>query len=321
MNNQTCDGCDRPTAGAKLCEQCSKTLAICLPNLAAYYEDLDIVEAKATRYASNTSGNTRRKDADERGGDWQQGAPEKPLPVDDRFLDAIGVGTQVRWDVWNSVTTWARVIMDEQPRVAGATCGQPCLHVSCSAIRRRAWPRTNKIRSLAAYFDRQFRHITSADWASEFMDEMLDNENRMRRLIDRPADRWYAGRCLAEDEYGTCTAELYAVAGERFIYCPTCGIEHNVAERREKLLKEAEDHLVTATQAAKALLAWTDYDGTEGRLTDKISKWRDRHVLWTRGVVQANGRDRHLYRLGDIQDLLIGSTRDMQKVVEPIKSA
>jgi hypothetical protein len=96
------------------------------------------------------------------------------------------------------------------------------------------------------------------------------------------------------------------------ITCPACGTEHDVASRRDFLLAEAKDYQVTATEAAQALLAWTDYDGTETKLVDRIRKWRDRGHLEVRDVTSLSGRDRHLYRLGDIQVLLIGDAQDAQ---------
>lgn len=299
MSETTCGACERPTAGAWLCDRCCKTLAIALVNIQAYYEDLDTVAAKATRYGSGaaTMGSIGK---------------EQPLPADARFLTVTGDGTQVRWDVWNSVVTWCRIVMEESPRVIGPTCGPTCLHTTCAAIRRTTWPR-NTVRSMLAYFDRQFRWIVRNEWAPEFLDEMLDNERRMRKLVDRPADRWYAGKCSIGDDEDHCTAELYALAGAATITCPVCEYVHDVAARRDFLLAEARAYLVTATEAARALISWTDYDGTETKLVDRIRKWRDRDQLEVADVTSLNGRDRHLYRLGDVQDLLVTAAQHAQE--------
>ena len=298
MSETTCDHCGIPTAGARLCERCNKTLAVALVNVAAYYDDLPTIAAKQARYGSQmaTRGSVGK---------------EQPLPTDGRFLSVNGTGTQVRYDTWATVVAWARVLMEEQPEVHGPACRE-CLHLSCAQVRRRRWPR-NTIRSMVAYFDRQWRYIAASEWAAEFLDQMLDCENRMRRLVDRPADRWYAGKCSATDETGnTCPTELYAEAGKRTVTCRTCDTEHDVGARREFLLREAKEYLVTATEAAQALLSWTDYDGTETKLVDRIRKWRDREHLEVADVTSLNGRDRHLYRLGDIQDLLVKSAQDTQ---------
>lgn len=298
MNDQICDRCEKPTAGAKLCDRCCKTLAVALANIAAYYEDLETVATKATRYGSGAA---------------TRGSIGKvqPLPVDGRFLDVNGDGTEVRWGVWNSVVTWCRIVMEESARVAGPTCARPCLHATCAVIRRTAWPR-NTVRSQVAYFDRQFRWIVRTEWVEEFFDEMVDNERRLRKLVDRPADRWYAGKCSIGTDDEHCTAELYALEGSATIVCPACDYIHDVSTRRDFLLREARSYLVTATEAARALISWTDYDGIESNLVKRIDKWRDRDRLEVADVTSLNGRDRHLYRLGDIQDLMLDAARHEQ---------
>lgn len=297
MSESICD-CGRPTAGAVLCGRCQETLAYSLVNTAAYWDDLDTVSTKATHYGSANSGGAKV---------WKT----QPLPVDGRFTDVTGDGTQVRYDVWASVVAWCRVVMEDQPELDGPTCVS-CIHTSCAQIRRRRWPR-NSVRSMMAYFDRQFRWIIREEWAATFLDEMLDNERRLRRLVDRPADRWYAGKCSAADGDTICETELYALADRGDITCPSCEEVYDVSVRRDFLLEQAKGYNVTATEAARALLAWTDYEGTEAKLVDRIRKWRDRERLDVRDVTSLSGRDRHLYRLGDIQDLLIGDAQDTQK--------
>lgn len=289
--------CGRPTAGAELCDHCAGTLALALVNLNAYWGDLDTVETKRTRYGGSASKGSIGK--------------AQPLPVDGRFLDVTGDGTQIRWDVWASVVAWCRVVMEDQPELTGPVC-TTCIHQSCAAVRRRRWPR-NTIGSMLAYFDRQFRWIIREHWVATFLDEMLDNEKRLRRMVDRPADRWYAGKCSAQDENGICTAELYATRESGTIVCPACEALHDIGTRRDFLLDEAKGYLVTATEAAGALLAWTDYDGSETKLVDRISKWRDREQLSVRDVTSLHGRDRHLYRLGDIQELMIATAQHLQR--------
>lgn len=290
MTEQLCD-CGRPTAGAWLCDRCQHTLAVSFANVAAYYDDTDTVRTKAVRF----------------GGLATRGSVGKaqPLPIDGRFADVIGDGTQARYDTWATVVAWCKVVMAEQPELAGPTCGSPCLHVSCAAIRRRRWP-GNTIRSMLAYLDRQFRWIVRERWAPSLLDEMLDCERRLCRLVDRPAERWYAGKCSATDESGNvCNAELYATADRGDIRCPTCDTVHDVGVRRDFLLDEAKAYLVTATEAAGALLAWTDYEGTETNLVKRIGKWRERGQLEARETEQIGGKARPLYRLGDVQALLI----------------
>lgn len=297
MTEQTCN-CGRPTAGAWLCDTCETTFRWAIVNVGAHSADLGTIERKQARYGDTgaTKGSIGKA---------------QPLVVDMRFTGTNEAGSQLKYDTWATIVSWCRVIMDEQPEVPGQPCGDICLHVPCAQMRRHKWP-ANNTPSMIRYLARQFSHITSQQWAPDMFDEFLDLERRLTRMVDRPADRWYAGKCEVEDDYGTCHTELYAREDRGWVDCPGCGIRHDVTERRAMLLKEAREHLVTASAAARALLAWTDYDGSETKLVDRIRKWRDRELLEVADVTSLQGRDRHLYRLGDIQDLLVGDARNTQ---------
>lgn len=311
MSNEC--GCGRPTAGSTLCERCSTTFQYAIPNVGAYFADLETVSTKRTRYGTQgtTKGSVGRS---------------QPLPVDLRFVNGArhsdmfgGVGgpttapgNQMRWDTWNTVTTWCRTIMEEQPELEGPTCVD-CLHLSCAATRRRRWPE-NTIPSMIRYLARQFRWLAREPWAPVMFDEFVDLERRLVKFVDSKPDRWYAGKCSAErEDEACCTAELYATADKGVIVCRACGARHDVSERREFLLREAKSYLVTATEAAGALLAWTDYDGSETKLIDRIGKWRTRGLLESTGTADVGGKPRHLYRLGDVQDMMVDDARRDQK--------
>lgn len=302
--------CGRPTAGAALCERCMTTLAFAVANVAGHYEDLGAVAARQTRYGTGaaTKGSIGKT---------------QPLPVDMRFVSGppgratLAPLTQLRWDAWNTVVAWCRTVMDEQSQIYGPVCGEiACLHVSCNVIKRRRWPKNN-IRSMCLYLDRQHRWIEGREWAPVMLDELLDLERRLTRAVNRPPERWYAGKCSAlvldpDNPKALCQVDLYAQEDRGFIVCPGCDAKHDVAERRDFLLTEAKDYLVTATEAAGALMSWTDYAGSESKLVDRIRKWRDRDKLEVRDVTSLNGRDRHLYRLGDIQELLVEHAQQEQ---------
>ncbi len=200
---------------------------------------------------------------------------------------------------------WCRVLMDEQAQVLGPLCPRPCLHASCSVIRVRRWP-VNTIGSMCLYLDRQHRWIEGRDWAPVLLDELLDLERRLVRMVNRPPERWYAGKC-------DCGVDMYATQDRGDVTCSACLATYDVTTRREFLLAEAKDYLVTATEAAGALLAWTDYDGSETKLVDRIRKWRDRNKLPVADVTSLAGRDRHLYRLGDVQQLLVEHAQQDQR--------
>lgn len=302
MTNQTCQ-CGKPTGGAWLCDQCERTFRWSLVNVAAHYTDLGTVERKQTRY-----GNT--------GATKGSIGKAQPFPVDPRFAGVKEAGNQLKYDTWATVVAWCRIVMDEQPRVHGPRC-LTCIHTSCAATTRRAWP-TNTITSMVNYLARQFSHITSQRWATDMFDEFLDLERRLTRMVNRPAEKWYAGRCGVTDELldgttVTCETELYATADKGNLVCPGCGITHDVAERRGVLLTEAKDYHVTASEAAAALMAWTDYDGGTKKLIDLIAYWHKHTALEDHGVTEVNGQWRKVYRLGDVQDRLIEHAQREQR--------
>jgi hypothetical protein len=298
VSGTTCR-CGRPTAGAWLCERCVKTLEVAVANIGVYHADLDTLRTKRERYGSGaaTKGSIGKA---------------QPLGMDARFGKAQ-IGSEVDYDTRNTVVAWVRTIMEEQPQIIGPYCRSACLHVSCGVIFRRRYP-ADTIQSMTAYLLRQRRWIVGQRWCEDMLDELLDVEQRLARLIDRPPDRWYAGKCSAPigEDGDLCPAELYAVNEKGSILCHTCGERHDVAQRRDFLLDEAREVHVTATEAASALLAWTDYDGSETKLVDLIRRWRDRERLDVADVTSLLGKDRHLYRLGDIQDLLVEHAQRQQ---------
>lgn len=320
MSETTCR-CGKPTSGAFLCDRCIKTFEVAIANVSAYHADLETLRTKQTRYGGVATRGSVGK--------------ERPLGVDMRFVrysdarkrggDQVpgieGAGSEADHDTRNTVHAWARTIMEEQPELVGPYCRNLCLHVSCAAVFRRRHPR-DTVQSMCAYLLRQMRFITRERWAEDMLGEFLNLETRLKRLVDRPADRWYAGKCSAlTDDGEECDAELYALAEQGQIVCRKCDEKHDVATRREFLLREAQDILVTATEAAGALLAWTDYDGSEEKLVDRIRKWDEREKLDPRGHVNVNGRDRALYRLGDVQTLMIQHARREQERLAAKRSA
>jgi uncharacterized Zn finger protein (UPF0148 family) len=280
MTEQTCTSCGRAVhQGTTLCARCVKTLDHALVNVAAHYDDLDTLRTKRTRYA--TGGTTRGSIGKTR-----------PIGVDLRFVtpsdvdgDREGQGTALVDDVRTTITHWTKRALATWPDLTPPADHLPaCCHF------------------LGGYLTA----IAGQPWANDLLEDVLRLEVLLARMVDRPADRWYAGKCWVPDHNGVdCQQELYATEDSGTITCPTCGVQHDVAERREVLLTEAREVHVTATEAAGALIAWTDYDGSEAKLVDLIRRWRDRDKLEVQDVTSLLGKDRHLYRLGDIQELLV----------------
>jgi hypothetical protein len=294
VSGRACDGCGAAVHdGVNLCAQCATTLDVALGNIAAYQPDLDTIRAKRARYGGGASKGSIGK--------------AQPLPVDMRFLDRTGVGSQLDWDAKNTIVAWTRIVLDTWTPAAGPTCRTHCLHASCNETLRRAHPRDN-VGSCVNYLAGHRHGIAAMPWAGELLDEMLDLERRLRRMVDRPADAWYAGECGSETDtdYGTvtCTRELYAVPGSPFVQCRDCGCTYDVAARRKTLLNEAEDREVTVRMMARIVTTLGAIDASEARLEGRINVWVTRGRLLANGKRVVDGRPRPVYRVGDVLDLL-----------------
>ena len=294
--SQTCRCGTTTQEGSCLCRDCVRTLDHALMSVALHYADLDTLRTKRTRYGTLGAG---------------KGSTGKtmPLGVDLRFVNPSDVDgqregqaaklvTDVQHKVaaWTSraITTWPELLPRLLERTAAASAAT---HTSICCV----------------FLDSYLTAIAGQPWAPELYGDITRLEAALVKVVDRPADRWYAGKCSVPDEHDvTCEQELYAEAGAATIRCPRCHITHDVAERRDYLLAQAKDVLVTATEAAGALLAWTDYDGSEAKLVDQIYRWRERGRLESRGAVEIGGKQRPLYRLGDIQDQLVAHAQREQ---------
>lgn len=285
----SCAWCEHTTGpGMTLCGKCVSTLDIALGNVATYWADLDTIRQKRTRYGGTAAKGSIGK--------------AQPLPVDHRFLDTKpgkggqGAGSELVFATRNTVTTWARLVMEEHP-----------------PIREQA-PR-DTIASICGWLGLQRHWIAGQDWATEMLDEMLDLERRLRRFVDRPADAWYAGECGSETDRDdgttvTCRRELYATPGSAWVRCNDCGCEYDVEGRRKTLLDEAEDREVTVRMLARIVTTLGDIDASEARLEGRINVWVHRGRLKANGSRVVDGRPRPVYRVGDVLDLLSADAQD-----------
>ena len=141
----------------------------------------------------------------------------------------------------NTLTTWARDVAETSGWVWVASTMPPSAQSAAVLLHH-----INTIRRHAA--------------VAELLDECIDAIRQARRTVDRPLDRQYLGKCLAEFEGVECAEEIWARPGAEEVACKVCGITHDVADRRAWLLDKAEDMLVTVREASR-------YMGEVGRIT------------------------------------------------------
>ena len=208
---------------------------------------------------------------------------ERPLPVNLMAADASA-------RLVNSLTTTARIIAEDNGYETGR--GDP--------------------RSVSTWLLHRISAIRLHVAGGEMMDELVYLTAKAIKAITPPPDRWFAGVCSVDLDGEECDADLYASADKGTIQCQKCGITHDVGERRAILLKHAEEVLATASEAARAVVVWSDYERGENKLVNRIGKWAERGRIERRGWRTEGGKDRPTYRIGDILDLL--ATDERKKV-------
>lgn len=128
-------------------------------------------------------------------------------------------------------------------------------------------------------------------------------------VTDSPPPRLYLGPCKADPlrKGVECIEEIYALDHSdqgkghlcdqcRSVRCPTCGTEHDVAQRRGWLREAMDDRLATAGDIARGLATTTGVPVT----LDQIKGWVNRGRLNRHGTDKAGSA---LYRVGDVIDL------------------
>lgn len=171
------------------------------------------------------------------------------------------------------------------------------------AARRGLFRPLNTLDALANWLGHQVQWLRQQPDGADTIAALTDLLSAARRVIDRPADRKYAGPCTATtvDEDGLvqgCAGELYALPGHTTVTCPDCGASYPLDARRAWLRDQAEDMLLPATELARAV----DGLGVQVKAAT-LRKWASRKRILNRGT------DTHpLYRVGDVIDLVTGGT-------------
>jgi hypothetical protein len=270
-----CAGCGRnPVEDARLCSACTWVSDWTEPDQPCLERDLGDVRALSEGLVDLFTRQTRR------GLGGGSRSAETALPFDAR---AIGAAFTLRTEL----TTWVRELdmgdaPSEQHGLADR-CPYP-RQVSGNARQLAAW--------LLARLER-LRHHAAAE---EALYGIWRACKSAQRALDGPPERWFAGPCEE------CGHDLYATPGRETVQCLHCDppLVYDVADRRRWLLEAAQEYLGTATEVSRAITALGDEPVTHKR----ILNWRDSGMLMVRGHTQ--DADKHsLYRLGDVQDLVI----------------
>lgn len=227
--------------------------------------DLEHALEKVALVAGETTTTVAKLDHIGEGG--QRTDPEAPLPVN---LDAA----QRHDAAVTALTTWARHA-SETRGINPTGSGHPLAVLARWLVGQVDW----------------LRHRREAE---EAFDELTEACKTIVAVVDRPPERWYAGRCDAPEG---CNEELRPHAGAKTIRCG-CGLEYDAEKRKAKLLRDLDDVWVTADQCSFAM-------GNLGMKVDAatIRKWgsADRARLAPHPD-SLPGRPR--YRVGSVRELV-----------------
>jgi hypothetical protein len=249
------------------CGACINELERALGDIAFYAAHLEVTFSRQARIGS---------------GDGGRRSAELPLPYDSRASRAASV-------LRNTLVGWVRVMLETvgEP-VHGPVC-VACKHPSC---RRAKMTRTpgDTLGQMAAWLLLHIDRIRQHEAGGEIAGTITLAVTAAEQAVDRPEGRVYSGPC---DE---CGKDLYGKLDAAVITCHGCGLEYDIAARREWLLVEAREVVANAALISRAL----------GRLgvevkVDRIYQWVGRRQLVPVGL-DANRRS--LYRFGDVLDLL-----------------
>lgn len=317
--------CGRPALYAMICNHCTKTMRVALRHIGGYLLDMSDIARRETRFGDNSGKGSIGK--------------EQPLILDTRFADKTGTGSQLEYDARATLVAWCRTVMDEWPEYHPGPICELCKHHTCTQARRRRWP-IDTTTSMCAYLLRMASTIAAEMWAPDLLDELLDLEKRLRKFVDRPSERWYAGICgnpLADDrehngttcgcdchnavglpcdvpggcglEYAVvpgarCDYPLWAAPGTPFVRCRECGHTWATTERKATLLDEARDRVLTL----EVILQIAETLGTPAMRSPKnperVRQWAARGKVRVLGERVVHGKPRPIYRVGDVLDLL-----------------
>lgn len=207
---------------------------------------------------------------------------EVPLPFD-------ATASAVGGDLAAVLASWAALVVERR--------GVPAPPPSSAACAR--W--------LAGHVEWLRHHEAGGDAVTEIRGAV----RAVRRVIDRPEGRVYAGPC------STCSAPLYARPGAAEVACRACATDdaelvYDVQERRQWMLGRINDLLMYSTAAGAALRA------VGVQVADSTIRY-----LAQQQRIQPHGHDergRIVYRLGDIIEELVKSTNAKKGTAKTVRS-
>jgi hypothetical protein len=273
---------------AYVCKRCSGQLDRNLREIPSLAEEVETTHLRQSRTAKSAGiGIVLHVDEEDR-----------PLPYNDRAPGR-------RDELHEILTGYAAQVVD----IRGVDAPQPDLV------------------SLSRFMVGHTEWLRHREDAAECQNEIVTAVHALRRSVDLPPERVFAGPCGAVDydcvfdhdhdsdeacdpqpvpDSPPCTGTVFGARSKAtHATCDVCGCRHEMADRRDWLLKAVEDQLDYAARLSQALsnLGRPVADST-------IRKWAERGRLVAHGHDE---RDRPLYRVGDVIDLIAADASRTRK--------
>lgn len=266
--------CDRVMPGhLRVCRACSADLLRDLADVPSLDTHLEIAIARQSRMGDRDAGAR---------------STETALPWDQRAREAANI-------LRSALVGWHRVLAEDAQAVQGPICPS-CEHPSCEWIDLGRTP-ADTLTSLARRLLRHRTRLLAHQAAAEAVDELTDAVHQARLIIDRPADKIYAGPC------NQCERDLYARPGSPVVDCGPCKLRYDVQVRREWMLTHAEEMIGTSVWVANVAT------GLGFKVSPStVRMWAKRGRLGVRTYAPSLNADREphpLYRVGDVIDLVV----------------
>lgn len=263
-----------------VCRACSTELLRDLrdvPSLARHLEEA------ATRQTRLGTGGGPARDPEQPEDEIGLTIRRAPLPWDERARRAEQA-------LKSTLVGWVHVLQHGVLPYEGPVC-RACEHRSCVYLSLSRGP-ADTVAGIAAWLIRHRAQLLGRQAAPEAVDTIREAIRNARRVIDRPADRIYAGPC------GQCGRDLLARPGARTIVCRPCALIYDIEPRRKWMWREVETMLGTAAWVASVAVG-LGYDATPAVVRGLAQRLR----LFPRGTDQLG---HPLYLVGDVVDLLDG---------------
>ena len=261
--------CDNPPHDGFLCSSCVATLRRDLSAVPYLLADLDITISKQDRLSDSE----------------KRASSERPLPLRLEPMEAKRdlAETLANW-VQHVVTQHNAVPPHDIPAVA------PYVNKRGALVEQRT---NRQVLALAAWMVGHLGDVLIDPEAGNLADEIGYAVITAQRAVDKPLQLVYAGPC---DE---CTTDLYAHPRKAEVACRGCDAVYDITSRRQWLLGQAEDQLLTATEMSRAL---------PGLLQKPLTAAMIRGLAFRGRLTQhpplPNRPKDPVYRVGDVIDLV-----------------